>query len=92
MESEGRLKNGEIPNHPLLGKEFDYTEEDGTTTRYVMECVCKHYYEGGFYLMATPRMEGTKSHGHFIIDNINSTNPSILEMIREFKEKARWVE
>lgn len=91
MESEGRLKHGKIPNHPLLGKRFKLTHEDGSHTIYVMENVCQHYYDGGFYLAAAPRQEGTQSHGNIYFENVNSTNPFILEIIEEFKANVEWL-
>lgn len=89
IESDDRLKSGEIPNHPLLGKEFEFCDEDGVTI-YIVECVCKQWYNG-WYLMCTPRQKGTKSHSVMYIENIDCRNPWIIEGIEEFQQKVKWL-
>ena len=79
-------KNGpegnRIYGHPLEGQRIIFRA--GRSKAYIVETVHKHWYYGGWYIHVVARVEDTKSHTIFWVENINSTHPFILESIEEF--------
>lgn len=73
-------ENGRIDNHPMLGKSFKRVS-DGKV--FVMDSVCIHWWDCGYYYHATLRDENN-SHATSMIENINSKNEIILQAISEF--------
>lgn len=69
--------------HPLLGKKIHDLEDDRIL---IIESVHTHWYFG-FYKCLVYRMEGTRSHGTLIYENINCYDETVLEILEENKDK-----
>jgi hypothetical protein len=80
--------NGRIDNYPMLGRKFRKIK---TGEIYIMDSVCIHWYNVGFYYHATLRDE-KNSHATVLIENINCNNEIILEGIRRFKTEYELIE
>jgi len=74
--------NGKIDNHPMLGKNFKRLKDNKI---YIMDSVCIHWYNVGYYYHATLRDE-KNSHATVFIENINCNNELVLEGIAEFNK------
>lgn len=74
--------NGKIDNHPMLGKKFKRVKDNKI---YIMDSVCIHWYNVGYYYHATLRDENG-SHAVRFIENINCNNELVLEGIDEFNK------
>lgn len=79
--------NGKIDNHPMLGKKFKRLKDNKT---YIMDSVCIHWYDIGYYYHATLRDENN-SHATVFIQNINCNNEWVLEGIAEFNKNYKLV-
>jgi len=80
--------NGKVDNHTMLGKKFRRVK-DGKV--YVIDSVCIHWYDVGYYYHATLRDENG-SHAVCFIENINCTNEIVLEGISRFKKRYKIIE
>lgn len=78
--------NGEIPDHPLLGKSFQRVE-DGKL--YTVDGVNIHWQEG-FYYYAT-LVDSKNSHTTAFIGNINCTSLQVLEWLANFKKEWKQI-
>lgn len=79
--------NGKIDNHPMLGKKFKRVKDNKI---YIMDSVCIHWYNVGYYYHATLRDENG-SHATVFIENINCNNELVLEGIAEFNKDYKLV-
>lgn len=79
--------NGKIDNHPMLGKKFKRVKDNKI---YIMDSVCIHWYNVGYYYHATLRDE-KNSHATVFIENINCNNELVLEGIAEFNKDYKLV-
>ena len=79
--------NGKIDNHPMLGKKFKRLKDNKI---YIMDSVCIHWYNVGYYYHATLRDEND-SHAARFIENINCNNELVLEGIAEFNKDYKLV-
>jgi len=79
--------NGKIDNHPMLGKKFKHIKDNKI---YIMDSVCIHWYNIGYYYHATLRDENN-SHAICFIEKINCNNELILEGISEFNKNYKLI-
>jgi hypothetical protein len=87
-KAEGTLiddDHGNIPNHPLVGKQFHDSETNKT---YNIEKVLKHWY-GGYYLALL--IEKNQSHALRYWENISTDNEIVLEAIENNKKTCRII-
>jgi len=75
--------NGRIDNHPMMNKKFKRITDDKI---YTIDSVSIHWYNIGYYYVATLRDE-KNSHAVAFIDNINCNNELILKGISKFKKE-----
>jgi hypothetical protein len=80
--------HGKIDEHPMLGKKFRRVK-DGKV--YVMDSVCIHWYNIGYYYHATLRDENG-SHAARFIQNINCDNKLVLSGIYKFDKEFQMIE
>ncbi len=81
-------ESNRIYGHPLEGERIIPMFKRGKA--YIVETVHQHWYFGGWYIHVVARVEGTQSHTFFWVENINSTNPFIIEAIEDFKLKYKF--
>lgn len=79
--------NGKINNHPMLGKKFKRLKDNKT---YIIDSVCIHWFESGYYYHATLR-DKNNSHVTCFIENINCNNELVLEGISEFNKNYKLI-
>jgi len=79
--------NGKIDNHPMLSKKFRKIKEGKV---YVVDSICIHWYDVGYYYHATLRDENGSHVGCFI-ENINCNNDIIIEGIERFNQKYELI-
>lgn len=79
--------NGKIDNHPMLNKKFRKIKEGKV---YVVDSICIHWYDVGYYYHATLRDENG-SHAVCFIENINCNNDFIIEGIEQFNQKYELI-
>jgi hypothetical protein len=79
-ESDNKLKNVKIKDHPYIGKTIK-GKSDGKI--YTIEGVNKQWYKG-FYLGMLISHNG--SHAFLYFENINSIDPTIIKSIAKFRE------
>jgi hypothetical protein len=71
----------------MLGKKFKRVKDNKI---YIMDSVCIHWYNIGYYYHATLRDE-KNSHATAFIENINCNNELVLEGIAEFNKDYKLV-
>jgi hypothetical protein len=75
-------RNNNLPDHPLVGKQFFDAE---TNMTYNIKKVVKQWW-GGYYIALL--VEHNQSHALRYWENISTDNETILESIRENREKC----
>lgn len=79
--------NGKIDNHPMLGKKLKRVKDNKI---YIIDSVCIHWYNIGYYYIAT-LIDENGSHAVRFIENINCNNELVLEGIAEFNKDYKLV-
>lgn len=79
--------NGKINSHPMLGKKFKRLKDNKT---YIIDSVCIHWFESGYYYNATLRDENN-SHTTCFIENINCNNELVIDGINEFNKNYKLI-